>query len=267
MEFIAANPVEKLIIDLRSNGGGNNGLNRPVVIGLIKSKIDERGRLFVITGRQTFSAAQNFVNELEKYTNAIFIGEPTAGHPNHYGDNRTFTLPNSKLEARVSTLYWQDMDPRDARPWTAPEVAAELSSDDYRTGRDPVMQAVLEFTPGTSFTDLLNAAVSHSGITEFIAKYRAFKRDPRHKFVNTEAQLNRAGYDLLQQKHAADALELFKLNAESYPSSANVFDSLGDGYVAVGNKAEAIKSYEKALAIDPNYASSRQQLNRLKQSP
>ncbi|MEO6391274.1 MAG: hypothetical protein ABIP75_05435 [Pyrinomonadaceae bacterium] len=266
-EFIAANPVEKLVIDLRNNGGGNNGLNRPVVIGLIKSKIDERGRLFVITGRQTFSAAQNFVNELENYTNAIFIGEPTAGHPNHYGDNRAIMLPNSKLEARVSTLYWQDVDPRDDRPWTPPEIAAELSSEDYRTGRDPALQAVLDYSAGESFTGLLNPAASQSNLADFTAKYRAFKRDPRHKFVNTEGQMNRAAYFLLQQKRAAEALELFKLNAESYPKSANVFDSLGDGYVAVGNTAEAIKSYERALAIDPTVASSREQLNKLRRSP
>jgi hypothetical protein len=266
MDFAAANPVEKMVIDLRNNGGGNNGLNRPVVIGLVKSKLDERGRLFVITGRRTFSAAQNLVNELEKYTNAIFVGEPTAGHPNHYGDNRPVILPNSKLEVRVSTLYWQDMDPRDNRPWTAPEIAAEVSSADYRDGRDPMLQAVIDYAPGSSFQDLLNAAAVKD-LTGFAAKYRAFKNDPSHRFIETEAVLNRFGYTLIGQKRNTDALEVFKLNAESYPNSANVYDSLGDGYQAVGNKEEAIKSYEKAVAIDPNYASSLEQLRKLKQAP
>lgn len=265
MDFAAANPVEKIVIDLRNNGGGNNGLNRLVVIGLIKSKLDERGRLFVITGRRTFSAAQNFVNELEKYTTAIFVGEPTAGHPNHYGDNRAIALPNSKIGARVSTLNWQDMDPRDNRPWTAPEIAAEISSADYRDGRDPALQAVIEYAPGSSFQDLLNAAAKDT--TGFAARYRAFKSDPRHRFIETEAVLNRFGYALLAQKKAAEAVEIFKLNAESYPNSANVYDSLGDGYQAVGNKEEAIKSYEKAIAIDPNYGSSLEQLKKLRPTP
>jgi hypothetical protein len=105
--FVEANPVEKFVLDIRNNGGGNNFLNRQVVIDLIKSKINRRGKLFVITGRQTFSAAQNLVNQIEKYTEAIFVGEPTAAHPNHYGDNRPFTLPNSKLTVRASTLWWQ----------------------------------------------------------------------------------------------------------------------------------------------------------------
>jgi tetratricopeptide (TPR) repeat protein len=234
---------------------------------LIKSKLDGRGRLFVITGRRTFSAAQNFVNELEKYTNAIFVGEPTAGRPNHYGDNRAIALPNSKIGARVSTLNWQDMDPRDNRAWTAPGIAAVISSADYRAGRDPAMQAVIDYAPGTSFEDLRNAAETAKDLSGFIAKYRAFKSDPRHRFVETEAAMNRFAYNLLGQKRAADALEIFKLNAESYPNSANVYDSLGDGYQAVGNKEEAIKSYEKALAIDPAYPSSLEQLRKLRQTP
>jgi hypothetical protein len=53
MKFVDANPVDKLVIDLRRNDGGNNGLNRPVVIGLIKSKINKRGKNDVF-GRAKF---------------------------------------------------------------------------------------------------------------------------------------------------------------------------------------------------------------------
>ncbi len=263
-DFVAANPVEKFVLDLRNNDGGNNGLNRQVVIDIIKSKIDERGKLFVITGRRTFSAAQNFVNELENYTNAIFVGEPSAGHPNHYGDARPITLPNSKLDVRISTIYWQDVDPRDARPWTAPEIAAELSSADYRKGFDPMLQAVFDYVPGASFQDLINSATQQNDLAEFIGKYKAFKNDLQHKFLDTQAAMNRFGYMLLQNKRIAEAIEIFKLNAADYPNSANVYDSLGDAYQAAGKKEEAIKTYEKALSIDPNYASSIAALKKLK---
>lgn len=267
LEFANANPVEKLVIDLRNNGGGNNGLNRAPIIALIKSKWDVPGRLFVITGRATFSAAQNFVNEFEKYTTAIFVGEPTAAHPNAYGDNRAITLPNSKIDVRVSTLYWQDMDPRDERLWTAPQIAAELTSEDFRLGRDPMLEAVINYVSGSSFTELLNEATAQTDIRPFLAKYKTFKADPAHRFIQTEGPMNRLGYALLQNKRPADALEVFKLNAESFPRSANVFDSLGDGYQAVGNRDLAIQSYEKALAIDPNFSSSRESLNRLRSRP
>lgn len=256
--------MEKFVLDLRNNDGGNNGLNRQVVIGIVKSRIDERGKLFVITGRRTFSAAQNLVNELEKYTNAIFVGEPTAGHPNHYGDATPITLPNSKLNVRVSTLYWQDLDPRDNRQWTAPELAAELTSQDYRAGRDPALQAVLEYKPGSSFAEMISAASTPKDLADFVVKYKAFKTDSKHRFVNTEAAMNRFGYSLLQAKRVGDAIEVFRLNTEAYPASANVYDSLGDALEAAGRREEAIKSFEKALSINPNYPSSLAALRRLK---
>ena len=63
-----------------------------------------------------------------------------------------------------------------------------------------------------------------------------------------------------------DAVEIFKLNVESYPSSANVYDSLGDALVAAGRTDEAMRSYEKALSIDPTYPSSIDALKRLRKN-
>ena len=264
LAFVETNPVEKLVLDLRFNGGGNNFLNRQVVIELIKSKINRRGKLFVITGRATFSAAQNLVNQIEKYTEAIFVGEPTSAHPNHYGDSRPFTLPNSKLTVRASTLWWQDLDPRDARFWTAPEIAADTSSEDYRNGRDTALQAVLEYLPGSVLSEMIEKASSQKDLAAFIPKYKAFKASPKSKYVDSEAAINAFGYALLGKQRVVDAIEVFKLNVESYPNSANVYDSLGDAYQAAARKEDAIKAYEKALTIDPTYPSSLENLRRLK---
>lgn len=262
--FIEANAVEKLAIDVRFNGGGNNGLNRPIIIGLIKSKINQRGKLFVITGRETFSAAQNFVNEAEKYTNAIFVGEPTGGKPNHYGDAVQITLPNSGFRLRASTIWWQDVDPRDVRQWTAPEIAAEFSYEDYRTNTDPALKAILNYKPEKSLSDIFAEALAKNDISLFLKSYGEYRSNPAHKYISTEGAINRIGYQLLQQKRVDDAINVFKLNVEAYPNSANVYDSLGDAYVAKGEKELAIKSYEKALQINPEYPSSIESLRRLK---
>src|SRR6185295_16525727 len=59
-ESIEKNGDENLVIDMRFNGGGNTGLIRPLIQGLIKNdRINQRGHLWVIIGRNTFSAAQN----------------------------------------------------------------------------------------------------------------------------------------------------------------------------------------------------------------
>jgi tetratricopeptide (TPR) repeat protein len=266
-EFIEANQVDKLVLDVRLNGGGNNFLNLPLTIGTIKSRVNKRGKLFVITGRDTFSAAQNTVNELEKYTNAIFVGEPTAASPNHYGDSRNITLPNSKLVVRASTLWWQDADPRDTRKWTAPEIAAELSSSDYFKNHDPAMAAILQFDPSKSFGEITARALTAADIASFIKEYRAYKADPAHVYVDTEAAINRLGYDLLGRTRPEDldkAIEVFKLNVDDYPRSANVYDSLAEAYLKKGNKELAVKFYSKALELDPNFPSAIEALRQLK---
>ena len=56
--------ARRFVLDLRHNGGGNGDLNRAIVRALLRSRFDERGRLFVITSRRTFSAAQMLICDL-----------------------------------------------------------------------------------------------------------------------------------------------------------------------------------------------------------
>jgi hypothetical protein len=107
----------------------------------VQSRFDERGRLFVITGRRTFSAAQMLIGDLEKWTFPIFVGEPSASRSNHYGDATQLVLPNQQITVRVSTLWWQ-WDPRDTRPWIPVDIPAPLTVDAYRAGRDPALEAI-----------------------------------------------------------------------------------------------------------------------------
>lgn len=262
--FVAANPVDKFVLDLRLNGGGNNFLNLPIVKGVIRSKIDERGKFFVVIGRETFSAAQNLVNQLEKYINVIFVGEPTSGRPNHYGDARALNLPNSGLVVRASTLWWQDLDPRDQRVWTAPHVAAEMTSADYRANHDPALAAILTYTPGSTIHDLTAEALAARDLDAFLKKYRQLKTAPANFYVDTEAAINTLGYQLMQRNRLDEAIEVLKLNTEAYPNSANAFDSLGEALLKRGNHAEAIKSYERAVQLDPKFQSAIDALHRLK---
>jgi tetratricopeptide (TPR) repeat protein len=147
-EFANSNDIERTVIDIRNNGGGNNGTCQPFV-NLISNntKINRKGKLFIILGRQTFSAASYLTTKLEYNTKAIFIGEPSGASPNHYGDNRPLVLPNSKLEVRLSSIYWQNSFPFDNRISTEPAINIEMSSHDYFSGKDPVMEAILNYKP------------------------------------------------------------------------------------------------------------------------
>lgn len=136
--------VEKLVLDMRHNNGGNNFLNRPLVEGLMRSdKINVRGRLFVIVGRNTFSAAMCGAAQIERHTNAIFVGEPTGSSPNFIGESVEMTLPFSRQWVSISDLYWQNSVAMDYRTWIAPRLYAPPAIGAARANRDPAMEAIL----------------------------------------------------------------------------------------------------------------------------
>ena len=145
-KFINENEVEKLVIDMRWNNGGNTFLSQPLLYGLIRNeKINRRGKLFVIIGRRTFSAAQNTVTFLERHTNPVFVGEPTGSSPNFIGEETIFTLPYSKVLANVSDLYWQSAWPMDYRTWIAPQIYTPPTFAAFSANRDPAMEAILSY--------------------------------------------------------------------------------------------------------------------------
>lgn len=70
--------------------------------------------------------------------------------------------------------------------------------------------------------------------------------------VSTENELNAYGYQLLGEGNNDKAIEVFLLNTQRHPKSANVFDSLGEGYATKGDKKNAIMSFKKSLSLNPN---------------
>ncbi len=261
-------PIDRLVIDLRFNGGGNNFNNFPVIRGIVRRHhIDEPGKLFIITSRHTFSAAGHLVTYLERQTDAIFVGEPTGASPNHYGDAGLVELPNSGLRARASEIYWQNSLPSrfDSRDWTPPEISAPLSIEDYLTGRDPAMEAILAYAAEPPIKDQMLAALESGGPEAAKATFQRYVSDPTHEFVNVEGTMNTLGYELLGENRVEAAIAVFELNAETYAGSANVFDSLGDGYQAAGDTEAAIAAYKKALEVDPDFGPSRDNLRRLQE--
>lgn len=255
-DFIEKNNVEKLVLDVRLNGGGNNYKNKPIVTGLIRcEKINQPGKLFVILGRRTFSACQNLVNELDNYTNAIFIGEPTSENINFYGDNRKVELPNSKIPVYLSFAWWQDKPQWENSDWLAPDIAVEMSFADYHSNRDPVLETALNTSAEGLVTDPMGYMRELFMAQKLdLLKSEAAKMvaDPRYKFYNFESEINETGYHLLNGGQTDAAFFVFQLNTELFPESANVWDSFGEVNWKAGKKDDAIKFYKKAIALDPH---------------
>ena len=73
--------AEKVLLDLRRNHGGSSSFNPAIINALAQSEYNEYGRLYVLTGRETFSAASMLMGAFEEYVNAIFVGEPSGARP------------------------------------------------------------------------------------------------------------------------------------------------------------------------------------------
>jgi C-terminal processing protease CtpA/Prc len=141
--FADAHPVDRVVVDLRLNGGGNSQVIAPLISGLrSRPALSARGRLYAIIGRGTFSsgllAAMNFRDDLH----AILVGEPLGEKPNSYGEVRQLTLPNSQLVVQYSTKFFRLVANGDP-PAYVPDVLAPRSLADALAGRDPALEAAL----------------------------------------------------------------------------------------------------------------------------
>src|SRR5262249_15888401 len=141
--FADTHPVERFVIDLRLNPGGNEGILRPFIRKLKSRPFNQKGRLFVIIGSRTASSAMDNALTLREKTKAILVGHPTSGKPNSYGEVKKMTLPNSGLTVQYSSKYWRKL--KDDPPSLEPDISTDVSFGDFESGRDPAMEAILNY--------------------------------------------------------------------------------------------------------------------------
>jgi hypothetical protein len=139
--FADSHPVERVIVDLRFNGGGNSSVMRPLTEGL-KSRAALRSNVVVLIGPGTFSSAVINGRQLQSELHARLLGQPTSQKLNRYGEVRSFQLPNSHLRVQYSTKFFRLARNRDESVFQ-PEVAVGRTLADVLAGRDPVLDAAL----------------------------------------------------------------------------------------------------------------------------
>jgi hypothetical protein len=141
--FIASNQVDKVVIDLRNNGGGNSSIINPLLSYLQNSLLNQSGKLFVIIGNHTFSSALLNAISFKQNTKCLLVGEPTGGKPNSYGEVLTFTLPNSGITVQYCIKYFSLVSGNPESLF--PDSYVDLTAQDYLNGRDPVLDYILSY--------------------------------------------------------------------------------------------------------------------------
>jgi hypothetical protein len=137
----ASASVGLVLLDLRLNGGGDNRTFQPLLRSM--ERLGATKRLAVLTSRMTFSAAMQLVVELEQKTTATFVGEPTGGRPNHYGDAIVVQLPNAGLNAHVATIAWMTAGASDDRLTREPDIRVAHESRPYFADEDRVLNTAI----------------------------------------------------------------------------------------------------------------------------
>lgn len=143
-DLIEEKKATRLIVDLRFNGGGDFFKGRRLISRIKEnSAINQKGNLFVITGRRTFSAAMVNSIDFKKETKAIILGEPPGEKPNSYSENDEMKLPNSKLVVSYSTRYYKFLE--EDTPAFEPDIRIDQSWKEFNEGRDPVMEWIISY--------------------------------------------------------------------------------------------------------------------------
>jgi tetratricopeptide (TPR) repeat protein len=103
------------------------------------------------------------------------------------------------------------------------------------------------------------------GTEAALERYTELKRSQSADHPILESTLNELGYTLLSSGQTQDAITVFRRNAQEYPKSANVYDSLGEAYMQAGRKDLAIQNYEMSLKLDPANQNAVEMLRKLKE--
>ncbi len=277
--------TDAVIIDLRKNGGGSPAMVQYLCSYFFDKRVhlnslywregdrteefwtlDQVGGtkmpevpLFVLTGKYTFSGAEEFSYNMQTQKRATLVGETTGGGANPGGglpvnERLMMFVPTGRAINPVTKTNWEGVGvvPEVKVPETeALDKALELAKEAAREYRRKNKER---------HTTLL------LGLYEALDKYPAGKDDAvlarlketRAAGLMDEQDINDLGYQYLMRHNKPGTAEhIFRCNTELFPNSANVYDSYGEALASNGKTDEAIKAYRKAVETgkanrDPN---------------
>lgn len=191
----------------------------------------------------------------------------------------TYSLPQARMDLRVEykegSLYV--IDSRDNEPVKLSEkqengrYRVEKNEDEleFIAGENGNIQSLLIYSNtvmqrGEPVTIMMEEVIAEKGVGEGIARYHVVKMEDSGEYIFSEKSLNALGYKLLNDGKIEDAIEVFKLNVEEYPDSFNVYDSLGEAYLAKGEKKLAKANYKQSLELNPENENGKKMLEKIK---
>jgi imidazolonepropionase-like amidohydrolase len=132
-----------------------------------------------------------------------------------------------------------------------------------RTSLDVMLSNAVALASRKSIAEALAKTISEKDVESAIKQYHELRATHPDAYDLGEDELNGLGYQLLGSKQNQAAIAIFQLNIEAFPASYNAYDSLGEAYMANGDKDLAIKNYKKSLELNPKNTNAVEMLKKL----
>ena len=261
--------VDKLIIDLRFNNGGNGLIALPFINEIIKRDyVNRNGSLFVVSGKRTYSAASIFMYELAVHTQAIFVGEPDGcGSDLFSNSSLAGNLPNSGFPLWIPRLRFTSRWPLNNPEYFMPHIPAPFSSHDYFNGNDPAMDLILDDPDFRSVAEFAADEGAQAALAHYRELHEKFEGLGWWNVLDPEVlevSINREGYALMSTGDLERAFQVFTLNTLLFPSCSNVWDSLGECSYSMKQFDFALEYYQRSIELNPDSEGGKQMIERIR---
>ena len=170
----------------------------------------------------------------------------------HAGSGNGFSTYLMRVPSeRVTIIILSNSDETSASK-VAYDLAAIVFGEKYKLS-EPQLRTVL------------TSVLLEQGVEAAVKKYHDLKRTDSSKYNFSERLLNNVGYDLLGNGRVKDAIAIFALNAEAFPQSSNVFDSLAEAYLLDKNYNKALLNYKKSVELDSKNAHAQEEIKKIEE--
>jgi len=272
-----------IIIDVRENGGGSGDylssyfLPYPTQLSGSYARLDGRLSeiwtmrdigieprtdvpLFIITGPNTFSAAESFAYDLKTRKRATIVGEPTKGGAHSvdmFGidDQFEFYVSTERAVSPVTGGNWEGTG-------VIPDVAVPVSAA-LETAVREAKKAAEAF--GRAEDDRLKKAVERMQpyLDEAAGLYRENKTGSADAALNAMFEIARTAgliseffigvlaYNFQSPPDERILFAVLERSIRFFPDSSTAYEQLGDFHFSKGHKELALRNLRKALTLDP----------------
>ena len=228
--------------------------------------------VYVLTSNKTFSGGEEFAYNVQTQKRGTIIGEVTGGGANPggmfpAGNGLAVFIPTGRAINPITKTNWEGVGVKPNIEVPADDAlnkALENAVPEAEKYKQKILSdAEKNFGEFRKGLDKAEELLSTDNIKANEEAYVALNLLLQNNLAG-EIDFNFLGYQYLGEKKYDIAVAIFSFNAEKFPGSSNVWDSLGEAYMNSGNSELAVKNYEKSLQLDPGNDNAKQMIAKMK---